>query len=181
MVIGIAGGSGSGKTTYARKLLGIIGNERGLILAQDSYYKDHSAQFERDPQSVNFDIPSALDFDLMTEQLILLKKGSDIECPRYNFVTHSRFSDAAKVKVKPIVIVEGTLIFNHRPLFKEFDLTFFMEADEKIRLERRTRRDLRERGRTVEQVNEQFLSQVKPAHDQFIEPTKTLATYLIKT
>jgi len=181
MVIGISGGSGSGKTTFAQKLLKVIGAERASIVAQDYYYKDRSAQFKVDPRSVNFDHPEVLDFGLMVEHLKKLKAGESIDCPQYDFKTHSRMKNTLRVDSHPVILIEGILIFHPAELLKEMDLTFFMEAPEELRLQRRIDRDTKERGRTEEDVRDQFFKQVKPMHDQYVEPTKKLVSYVIKT
>lgn len=181
MVIGISGGSGSGKTTFAKRMLQVIGAERASILEQDWYYRDQSEAFKKDPLSVNFDHPDVLDFDLMTKHLVTLKQGKSVECPQYDFATHSRKKECLVVHANPVILVEGILIFHPKNLFKEMDLTFFMEAPEELRLQRRIARDTKERGRTEPDVRDQFFRQVKPMHDQFVEPYKTSASYVIKT
>ena len=181
MVIGIAGGSGSGKTTFAKRLLEIVGPERGIILGQDSYYKDQKEAFDKDPRSVNFDHPSVIDFELLTKHLRLLKGGKTIECPIYDYVEHARRKESKTISPKPIIIVEGILIFTEKDLLTEFDLTFFMEAPEELRLRRRITRDQIERGRTEEETKEHFYRSVKPMHDQFVQPTKMLSLYIIQT
>ncbi|MEZ4814993.1 MAG: uridine kinase [Bdellovibrionota bacterium] len=181
MVIGISGGSGSGKTTFAQKLLKVIGAERASILAQDYYYKDQSQAFKENHLAVNFDHPGVLDFELMIQHLKQLKSGNSVECPQYDFKTHSRMPQTLKVDSHPVILIEGILIFHPPELLKEMDLTFFMEAPEELRLQRRIDRDTKERGRTEEDVREQFFRQVKPMHDQYVEPTKKLVSYVIKS
>jgi uridine kinase len=181
MVIGISGGSGSGKTTFAQKLLRVIGVERAAILAQDYYYRDQHDAFQRDPLSVNFDHPDVIEFELMTQHLKALKAGKGVECPQYDFVTHSRKSNKLLLEPRPVILVEGILIFHPKELLDQLDMSFFMEAPEELRLKRRIDRDEKERGRSAEETREQFMRQVKPMHDQFIEPTKILATYVVKT
>jgi uridine kinase len=181
MVIGIAGGSGSGKTTFAKKLLLVIGEERAVVLQQDSYYKDQKDAFIKDPLAVNFDHPDVIDFELLTEDLKKLKAGMSIDVPQYDFVTHSRKQETTHLVPKAVVIVEGILIFHYLKLFKEFDLSFFMDAPEALRLKRRTERDARERGRTPASTREQFMRQVKPMHDLYVEPSKSLANYVVNT
>jgi len=181
MVIGISGGSGSGKTTFAQKLLKVIGAERAAILSQDYYYIDQSATFRKDPSKVNFDHPESIEFDLMAEQLRILKAGKAIQCPQYDFVTHARKKHTLEVQPKPVILIEGILVFYPTELLKEIDFSFFMEAPEELRLQRRIDRDQKERGRSPEETRDQFFRQVKPMHDEFIEPTKLLASYVVKT
>lgn len=181
MVIGVSGGSGSGKTTFAKKMLQVIGPERASILEQDYYYKDQADAFKRDPLSVNFDHPNVIDFELMAEHLRKLKKGIAIECPIYDFKTHSRKTELRKIAPNPVILVEGILIFQSEIIFKELDLTFYMDAPENVRLERRIKRDTVERGRSEAEVRDQFFRQVKPMHDLYVEPTKKLASYILQT
>lgn len=181
MIIGVAGGSGSGKTTFARKLYAQLGSELSIILEQDSYYKDQSEKFKRDPSSVNFDHPEALDFDLLSQHLQTLKAGKSIQRPQYDFVTHTRSSQSLTVDPRPIIILDGILIYSHKGVAAEVDLKFFLDAPEHLRFERRLRRDTQERGRTREDVHRQFYEQVKPMHDLFVEPSKALADYVIFT
>jgi uridine kinase len=178
LLIGVSGGSGSGKTTFARKLQEGLGAERSAILSQDSYYIDQSSRFTGDG-SVNFDHPSALDFALLADHLRALKAGSGVEVPIYDFVTHSRKPTTHRFDWKPIVVVDGTLLLSQPQLLPLLDWKLFIDTSEAIRFDRRFKRDLVERGRQPEGIRTQFFQQVKPMHDEFIEPSKPLATEVI--
>lgn len=172
LAIGVAGGSGSGKTTLARELEALFGPALSGVLAQDSFYVDQSARFDRDGGSVNFDHPSSLDFELMAAQLEQLLAGADVHVPVYDFATHSRSQRTVPFEARPLVIVDGTLILDAPCVRKHLALSVFVEANEALRYERRLDRDVRERGRTPEGVERQFQRQVKPMHDTFVEPSK---------
>lgn len=171
-ILGVAGGSGSGKTFFAETLAKKLGPEVAFVLYQDNYYIDQSAKFDHDGGSVNFDHPDALDFDLMASQLEDLKNGFDIEIPLYDFATHSRLEKTKYQKAKKVVIIDGILIFTQPKILELCDDTIFIETPEDIRFERRLQRDVVERGRTPEGVKAQFDAQVKPMHDMFVEPSK---------
>jgi uridine kinase len=184
LVIGVAGGSGSGKTYFAKalkdKLNGFAGRQVCEILYQDSYYFDQSSRFDFDGGSVNFDHPSSLDFELLADHLEQLKSGFTVEVPRYDFVTHARLPVRDCMAVHRIVLVDGILIFHPQRLRGLFDDLIFFDTPEQLRFERRLRRDVVERGRTEEGVKSQFVNQVKPMHDQFVEPTKVFAKHIVK-
>ncbi len=171
IAVGIAGGSGSGKTTLAQALHDLFGPELSAILPQDAFYIDQSARFDRDGGSVNFDHPSSLDFPLMAEQLETLLSGRHVDVPIYDFATHSRCRETVRFPARPLVIVDGTLILDAAPLRRHFALSVFVQTGEDRRYARRLERDVRERGRTPEGVQRQFLRQVKPMHDAFVEPS----------
>jgi uridine kinase len=184
IVVGISGGSGSGKTTFARqlnaRLCEIHGEKFSAILAQDHYYIDQSAKFRGDGDpSVNFDHPSAIDFPLIAKHLQALKQGRAVEVPIYDFATHTRAPDTNPFPCVSIVIVDGMLLLSQAVVLPLLDYRIFVTAPEKIRYERRLERDVRERGRTPEGVEKQFRAQVKPMHDQFIEPSQTQADEII--
>jgi uridine kinase len=176
IVVGISGGSGSGKTTFARQL-----NARLCeILAQDHYYVDQSAKFRGDGDpSVNFDHPSAIDFPLIAKHLQDLKHGRTVEVPIYDFATHTRADDTTHFPRVSIVIVDGMLLLSQAVVLPLLDYRIFVSAPEQTRYERRLARDVRERGRTPEGVEKQFRAQVKPMHDQFIEPSQAEADEII--
>lgn len=176
-VIGVAGGSGSGKTTLANNLKDSILNS--IILSHDFYYRDnHDIPFEERVQ-LNYDHPKAFETDLMVSDLKKLKAGIAIERPEYSFVTHTRLEEKIHVDPAPIIIVEGLLIFEDRDLADLMDIKIFVEADDDIRFIRRLTRDVKERGRSLDSVINQYLTTVKPMHDEFIQPTKKYADIIV--
>ncbi len=179
-VIAIAGGSGSGKTTLARHISHALAGRGCAMLGQDSYYHDQSARFDHDGGSVNFDHPSALEFSLLAKHLEALRRGEPVEVPSYDFATHKRISKTTGFTPKPFVLVDGTLILSRRELLPFFDESVFIEVREEIRFQRRLHRDVHERGRTPEGVREQFFTQVKTMHDQFVEPSQNSCTILVR-
>lgn len=178
-VIAIAGGSGSGKTTLARKVKAAFAHLGCTILGQDSYYFDQSSKFDRDGGAVNFDHPSALEFELLAQHLQELKKGKNVEVPIYDFATHKRLAQTERLEHHPVILVDGTLILSQKVLLPLFDESIFLEVDELTRFERRLKRDVEERGRTPEGVRAQFYGQVKAMHDAFVEPSKQNCTLRI--
>ena len=178
IVIGVAGGSGSGKTFFAEALAKNLGPAKSFVIYQDNYYIDQSHKFDHDGGSVNFDHPEALDFDLLAEHLKELKQGQDIEIPLYDFSTHKRLNRTKSQVHKPIVIVDGILILTQPHVRELFDESIFVQTPEEIRFQRRLNRDVEERGRTPEGVKTQFENQVKPMHDQFVEPSKEFANII---
>lgn len=179
-VIAIVGGSGSGKTTLAKKIQQQFGKDVCMILSQDSYYIDQSHKFDRDGGAVNFDHPSSLEFSLLAKHLEQLKSGSDIEIPIYDFPTHKRLTETETLRHHPLILVDGTLVLSQKQLLPLFDESIFIEVDEDTRFRRRLKRDIEERGRTPEGVREQFYKQVKVMHDEFVEPSKTESSILIR-
>ncbi len=178
-ILGVAGGSGSGKTFFADALHLALGDELSTIVYQDNFYIDQSAKFDHDGGSVNFDHPDSLDFPLLAERLKELKAGHAAAVPIYDFATHTRRPDTLHVAPRRIIIVDGILIF-HPPYVRElFDDMIFFDTPEDLRYERRLKRDVEERGRTPEGVRAQFLRQVKPMHDQFVEPSKAFARTVV--
>lgn len=177
MIIAISGGSGSGKTTAAKKLQKILGNENCKIISQDSYYIDHSKIFNGDG-SVNFDHPNAIDFKLMSQHLKKLSEFEEIEIPIYDFVTHTRKKDTIIFKPSKFIIVDGTLILSQDELRPFFNISIFLDIPEETRYSRRLNRDVKERGRQPEGVKLQFNSFVKPMHETFVQPSRKFATYI---
>lgn len=177
--IGIAGGTGAGKTTLANTLLEAFG-DRAVLLSHDAYYKDLSAVPENGRTSVNFDAPEALESDLLARHLDALKAGQAISVPVYDFATHTR-DEGASNRVEParVVIVEGILLFENAELCDRLDLKVFVEADADERILRRIRRDVEERGRSVSSVMEQYLETVKPMHDKYVEPSRAQANLVV--
>jgi len=179
LIIGIAGGTGSGKTTVVNQIVKEFANDDVGIISQDSYYKDNKHLSLEERAKINFDHPRAIDFDLLYEHLTRLKKGETIEQPVYSFVQHTRTGDAILTHPHKVMIVEGILIFNDKRLRDLFDVKIYVHADSDERLIRRVRRDINERGRTVNEVLGRYQSTLKPMHEQFIEPTKAYADLII--
>jgi uridine kinase len=175
IIIGAAGGSGSGKTTFCKRLLEHFGTEKVSILGQDSYYIDQSSKFDCDGGAVNFDHPSSLDFDLLSQHLKQIKSGEDINVPVYDFATHKRLEKENPLSPSRVIIVDGILILSQPNVFKHFDYSVFIDCPEDLRFSRRLNRDVKERGRQPEGVRDQFYKQVKPMHDLFVEPSKSNA------
>lgn len=178
-IIGVSGGSGSGKTVISQGLLSHFGSDHARILAQDHYYLDQSAKFDHDGGSVNFDHPQSLDFDLMAMHLKLLKSNHSIEVPQYDYATHSRKKVTTPFDPYEWVILEGTLLFSQPQIRDLLDYKFFIQTSEEVRFVRRYERDTKERGRTPEGVYLQFTRQVQPMHNQFIEPSQKYADLIV--
>ncbi len=178
LIIGLSGGSCSGKTTLARGLAQLLGEEYCSVLFQDSYYRDVSKEFS-EGREINFDHPSSLDFDLLGDHLKSLKCGNTIDVPCYDFLTHSRSLDSMELQPRAVILVDGILILTQPQVRGNLDLAFFVEADEEIRFERRKKRDVAERGRTLEYIESQFAKYVAPMHDTFVEPSKSYANHIL--
>ena len=179
MIIGISGGTGSGKTTIANRILESVSASEVVFIQQDSYYRNVT-DLPLDYHGVaNFDHPDALDNELLLNHLRRLKAGEPIELPLYDFKTNSRLNETRTVEPKPIVILEGILIFAEPRLLEQMDIKVFVDTPDDIRFIRRLRRDLAERGRTVESVIEQYVRTVRPMHIQFVEPSKRHADVII--
>lgn len=170
-LIGVAGGSGSGKTYFARHLQNFLGPKNCEIVYQDNFYIDQSKKFDFDGGSVNFDHPSSIDFQLLARHMAELKTGKLTQIPIYDFVTHSRKAETLPVHPTPIIIVDGILIFHAEEVRCQFDDLVFFDTPEELRFQRRLDRDVQERGREPEGVKNQFMKQVKPMHDQFVAPS----------
>jgi uridine kinase len=179
LIIGIAGGTGSGKTTVVNQILHELPTDEVCVISQDSYYKETVDLSYEERTKINFDHPNAIDFDLLVEHIAELRKGKIIEQPVYSFITHNRTKDTHKTHPRNVIIVEGILIFNSKALRDLFDIKIFVHADADERLIRRVRRDIEERGRDINEVLSRYQSTLKPMHQQFIEPTKTFADIII--
>ena len=179
LVIGIAGGSGSGKTTVAQAILQRVGSDRIAFLQHDSYYKDLSGLPPAQRDEVNFDHPNSLETELLIEHIAALRTGKAVEVPIYDFSTDSRTGQTFTVWPCRVIIVEGILIFTEAALRDMFDLKIFVDTDADVRLIRRLERDLKERHRTVESVIRQYQLTVRPMHLEFVEPSKRYADVII--
>lgn len=180
LVIGIAGGTGSGKTTVVKEIINLLSDKEVVVIPQDSYYKDNSHLSLEERLELNFDHPNSIDFDLLIEQIETLKSNRSIEQPVYSYLTCSR-STTESVYIEPskVIIIEGILIFSSQRLRELMDIRVFVDADPDDRLGRVIVRDIEERGRTIEKVLERYEHTVKPMHLQFIEPTKRYADIII--
>ncbi len=179
LVIGIAGGSGSGKTTVAQETLHRVGPARISFLQHDAYYKDLSELPPAQRAAVNFDHPDSLETALLIQHIEMLKKGEQVELPIYDFSTHSRTEKTFEVLPRGVVLVEGILIFAEADLRKLFDVKIFVDTDGDIRFIRRLERDIAERGRTTNNVIKQYMGTVRPMHLEFVEPSKRYADVII--
>ena len=175
VVIAIAGGSCSGKTTLVEKVRSTIGENNCTIVYQDDYYRPNLGN----PVLVNFDHPDTLDFELMSEHISLLKQGQSIETPSYDFTTHSRKPETKTLEHKPLIFVEGILVLNSAKVRGCLDYGVFVGCDEEVRYARRSQRDIVERGRTPEDIERQFFTQVVPMHSEFVEPSRKYADLVI--
>jgi uridine kinase len=176
-IIGICGGSGSGKTTIVRKISEVVSDF--VFLPQDNYYKSAEFISNSNITAFNFDHPDAFDNALLVEHLDALKRGEDIEMPTYDFVHHRRTEETTRVAWRKLVIFEGIMIFTNREVRDRIDLKIFVDTPDDIRFIRRLTRDIKERGRTLDSVIEQYLTVVRPGHYEFIEPTKQFADIII--
>ena len=179
LVIGIAGGSGSGKTTVANVILQRVGSHRIAYLPHDAYYRDLSDLPPMQRAQVNFDHPNSLETSLLIEHVIQLKQWKPVELPVYDFTNHSRTEETTTVEPQRVIIVEGILIFSEHELRELFDVKIFVDTDPDIRFIRHLQRDISERGRTTEKVVNQYLSTVRPMHLEFVEPSKRYADVII--
>jgi uridine kinase len=179
LIIGIAGGTGSGKTTVVNQILHELPADEVGVISQDSYYKQNDNLSYEERTKINFDHPKSIDFELLVEHLKALKAGKIIEQPIYSFVTHNRTKDTIKTHPRKVIIVEGILVFSNQELLNMFDIKIYVHADSDERLIRRIRRDVAERGRDVAEVLDRYQKTLKPMHQQFIEPGKSLADIII--
>ena len=179
LIIGIAGGTGSGKTTVVNQIVKELPTDEVCVISQDSYYKATDNLSYEERTKINFDHPRAIDFELLIKHLKDLKKGKTVNQPVYSFVTHNRTKDIFKTHPRKVVIVEGILIFNSEELRDLFDIKIFVHAETDERLIRRVRRDITDRGREIDEVLNRYQKTLKPMHQQFIEPTKNFADIII--
>lgn len=179
LVIGIAGGTGSGKTTVTKAILAHLDEERVAVLQHDSYYKDISMYGGLTPDRINFDHPDSLETELFVRHIKDLKVGRVIEQPLYNFATHQRMKETKKVEPREIIIVDGILLLVDKSLRDLFDIKIFLDTDGDERLIRRIKRDILERGRSVDSIMSQYMNTVKPMHLEFVEPSKHWADVII--
>lgn len=178
-VVGIAGGSGSGKSTIARALTEALGPSKVVLIEQDAYYRDQSHLSPQARADVNFDHPDAIDLELLGAHVDALVRGEAIDKPRYDFAQHVRGAEVDRVVPRPVVLVEGILVLADRALRRRMDLKIFVDTDADIRLIRRIGRDIEDRGRTFPQVREQYYATVRPMHLAFVEPSKRHADVII--
>ncbi len=179
LVIGVAGGSGSGKTTVVRNIIEALGDGQVSVLEHDRYYRDHPALRLEERAALNYDHPDALETDLLVRHVEALRGGHAIEAPRYDFARHARQPVTDTIAARSAIIVEGILIFTDAALRRQMDVKVFVDTDDDTRFIRRLQRDITERGRTVQSVIEQYLSTVKPMHLEFAEPSKRYADVII--
>jgi len=179
LVIGIAGGTGSGKTTIAQKIIKRVGANRISYLEMDSYYRDLSHMPMDERALTNFDHPSSVDTELFIEHSRMLKDGVDIQKPEYNFVTHTRRHTTTRVKAKPVVFLEGILLFENPSVRENIDIKIYVETPSDIRFIRRLTRDIEERGRSTDSVVKQYYKTVRPMHQAFVEPSREYADIVI--
>ena len=178
LVIGIAGGTGSGKTTLMKNIMGRFGDVV-TVLSHDNYYRRHDELTYEERCKINYDEPAALETDLMTKHLDLLRQGESIDCPVYDFTQHNRSNETITIVPKSVIIVEGILIFENEPLRDLMDIKIFVDTDADVRLCRRIKRDVNKRGRTLESVLTQYQETVKPMHEKYVEPSKKYADLVV--
>ena len=179
VIIGIAGGTGSGKTTVARAIYDRVGKDRIEWISHDSYYRNFDALTPEQRREINFDHPDSLETELLTRHLDVLSKGSSVDVPVYDFATHSRKTDTQRVEPRKVIIVEGILVLAEPELRKRIDIKLFVDTPADIRFVRRLTRDIETRGRTLQSVVQQYMTTVRPMHEEFVEPSKRYADLII--
>ena len=179
LIIGVAGGTGSGKTTIAKAIWEKLPRHRVAMLQHDSYYRDHPDMTLEERAAQNYDHPDALETEMLVEHLDALTNGEAIQVPQYDFATHRRLTETTEVRPAPVIIVEGILVLAEKPIRDRLDIKLFVDTDADIRLIRRIRRDLEHRGRTFKQIRKQYYATVRPMHNQFVEPSKKHADLII--
>lgn len=179
-IIGVAGGTGSGKSTFTNRLKDEYRDDIAIIY-YDNYYKSRDGLSEEDRKIVNYDHPDALDTQLLINHLNLLKKGEYIECPTYDYTVHNRTEKTVKIEPKKVIVVEGILVFQNDELRDLMDIKVYVDTDADERILRRAMRDIEERGRSIEDIYDQYISTVKPMHNKYVEPTKSFADIIINS
>jgi uridine kinase len=179
LVVGIAGGTGSGKTTVANKLAAALPVDRCVTLDHDAYYRDQADLPLSERAKINYDHPASLETNLLVEHLRALRAGQPVDVPRYDFATHTRRAETRRVLPAPVIVVEGILVFTDAALRAELDVKIFVDTDPDIRLMRRIRRDLEQRGRTFQSVRDQYYATVRPMHLEHVEPSKRWADLIV--
>ena len=179
VVIGVAGGTGSGKSTLVKRLQEAFKNDDVATICHDFYYKAHPELTYEERTKLNYDHPEAFDTWLMVEHIKALKEGKTVNCPTYSFVEHNRAEETLRIEPSKVIIVDGILIFENEELRNIMDIKVFVDTDADVRLARRILRDVRERGRSMESVISQYTTTVKPMHEQFVEPSKRHADVII--
>ena len=178
-IIGIAGGTGSGKTTVVKRITKALPPHCAAVIPLDSYYNDTTSMTTEERKAINFDHPDAFDWKLLTEHIKMLKNGEAVEQPTYSYIESNRQKETIHVEPKPVIIIEGIMALHYKRLRDMMDLKIYVETDDDVRLIRNIRRDVVERGRTVDMVLDRYEKVLKPMHDQFIEPTKKFADLII--
>jgi uridine kinase len=179
ILIGIAGGTGSGKTTLADKLVDSFGSQEVTVIRQDNYYKRHDDMDYEQRTRLNYDHPDAFDSDLFYEHIIALKQGKQVEIPVYDYTIHNRSEETILINPTPVIVLEGIMLFVEKELCDLMDIKVFVDTDADVRILRRIVRDVKERGRSLESVIGQYLTTVKPMHEQFVEPSKRRADIIV--
>nr|AGF93432.1 uridine kinase [uncultured organism] len=179
ILVGIAGGTGSGKTTLANTLIDTLEEENTIFIPHDNYYKDRSHLPFSERKNVNYDHPDAFETDLLVSHLKKLQADKTINMPQYDYSTHTRKDKTIEIKPKPVIIIEGILVLADEKLRNLFDIKLFVDTDSDIRILRRLKRDINDRNRTFESVYDQYLTTVKPMHEAFVEPSKSHADIII--
>ncbi len=178
-IIGVAGGTGSGKTTVSRRIREAVGDDRLTYIEHDNYYRDNSHLSLEVRAHQNYDHPDSLETSLLIEHLNALRRGESVTMPLYDFSTHSRSKETRQIHPAPVILVEGILIFTEKALRDLMDMRIFVDADADVRFIRRLQRDVNERGRSIESVIEQYCSTVRPMHLEFVEPSKRYADVIV--
>ena len=178
LVVGIAGGSGSGKTTLSNNLVGRFGDQVSIV-HHDNYYRAHDDLTYEERTKLNYDCPEAFETEMMVEHLQLLRQGRSVHCPVYDFTVHNRSGETVVIEPRPVILVEGILIFAEKDLRDLMDIRVFVDTDADVRLARRVLRDVEERGRTVRSIVDQWQNTVKPMHEMYVEPSKKNADIIV--